>query len=470
MAISRRALLLGGAAVAVAIPAGRQIWWSSQDFTREGFSPDLPEVPPGRRAWMNWTGYQKATPQQIAAPTSSDLVADLIKTSPAPIRPVGSSHSFTALVPADGTIIDVGALAGLTSHDTEAQTARLGAGTRLQQAARLLSEQGLAFPNLPDIDVQTLAGGFSTGTHGTGRNLTAIHDYVRGFELVTASGEILDVSADKNPELFQAGKVSLGSLGVITRYDLKLDKAFALRRQVWLEKIDSLLDRYHALSKKHRNFEILYFPGTGFAAAFAHDLHDGPVKGQEPSGDEDFVAGLRDLRDVFGWWPWLREKVAAGEIAEGPVEDTTDEAWKLLATSRPTKFNEMEYHMALDKGIDTLREVIAMMEARKSAYFPIEARVTAPDDAWLSPFNDGHRMSIAIHAEASEEFDFFFSEFEPLFLRNGGRPHWGKFHSLEAEQLSELYPQFDAFNALRKQLDPTGKFVSRYMAKIWGET
>ena len=469
MAVSRRTVLLGGAAAAAAIPVGSQLWWSSKDFAREGFDPELPKAPAGERAWMNWSGIQKATPKSLLAPADAEELATQMQNISTPIRPVGSGHSFTALCPSEGTMVDVSALSGLVSHDKVRAMATMGAGTRLQQAARLLHEQGLAFANLPDIDVQTLAGGFGTATHGTGRTLSAIHDYVRGFELVTPSGEILEVSGESQPELFQAGKVSLGALGIITRYDLAVEPAFNLHRRVALVKTEDILDQYMALSEKHRNFEALFFPGTGHGATLIHDKYDGPIGGEEPNEDEDFLADLRELRDYFGWWPWLRHKVFESSVDPDTGEDMTDAGWKLLATSRPTKFNEMEYHIPLDKGIETLRKVLEKMESRKDAFFPIEARVTAPDDAWLSPFNDGHRFSIAIHAQANENYGFFFTEFEPIFRAAGGRPHWGKLHSLTANDLSALYPQFGAFNEIRTQLDPDGKMLNPYMSNLLGD-
>ncbi len=469
MALSRRKLLLGGAAVAIAIPVGSQAWWSSKDFVRDGFEPGLPEAPTGERAWMNWSGIQKATPKILAAPTSAGEVVALVQNSPIPIRPAGSGHSFTALCPSEGTMVDIGAFSGIISHDPTTNIATLGAGTKLQQAARLLHEQSLAFANLPDIDVQTLAGGFSTATHGTGRNLTAIHDYARGFELVTPSGDIVQASAEQNADLFQAGKVSLGALGIITRYDLQVEPAFNLHRRVKLVKTEDILDQYMGLSEQHRNFEAVFFPNTGHGATFTHDKYEGPLSGEQPSEDDNFLQDLKQLRDTFGWSSWLRRKIFAASVDPEAGEDTTDAGWKLLATSRPSKFNEMEYHIPLENGLETLRMVIAKMESRSDAFYPIEARVTAPDDAWLSPFNDGHRLSIAIHADSSENFQYFFTEFEPIFRAAGGRPHWGKLHSLGAKELSMLYPKFAAFNQLRRELDPTGKFVNPYLSKIWGE-
>ncbi len=468
MALTRRRLLMGGAAALVAVPVIGQIRWSSKQFMRDGFDPSPISPPEGARVWVNWSGLQKATPQTIEAPANAAEVAALVKDTPSPIRPVGSGHSFTALCPTEGTMVDISALSGLLTHDKAAKTASFGAGTRLQQAARLLDAEGLAFANLPDIDVQTLAGGFATATHGTGRELTAIHDYIRGFEMVTPSGEVLTVNSETNSHLLQAGKVSLGALGIMTKYDLQVEPMFNLHRRVKLAKTPDILDQYLQLSQTHRNFEAMFFPGTGHGATFTHDKHDGPLSGPVPNEDDTFLQDLKQLRDMLGWSPWLRRKLFSLSIDPEAGEDVTDAGWKLLSTSRNDKFNEMEYHIPLENGVETLRQVIAKFDARGDAFFPIEARVTAPDAAWLSPFNDGRCLSIAIHADASESYKYFFQEFEPIFRAAGGRPHWGKLHSLGPKDLSKLYPQFDAFRALRKELDPAGKMLSPYMSQLLG--
>ena len=80
----------------------------------------------------------------------------------------------------------------------------------------------------------------------------------------------------------------------------------------------------------------------------------------------------------------------------------------------------------------------------------------------------GPRASIAIHALASERYDYFFTDFEPMYREAGGRPHWGKLHSLGQSDLAALYPDFERFNALRNELDPKGKFLNPHLAKLFG--
>ncbi|MEL7040447.1 MAG: D-arabinono-1,4-lactone oxidase [Pseudomonadota bacterium] len=472
MGVSRRRLLQAsaGLGLAAAIPVGQHLAWGQKDYVREGYSPDYPDPPAGKDSWMNWSGAQRATPNQLASPQTRGAVAELVRSTEDRIRPRGSGHSFSGLVPSEGVILDVSYLSGLRAYDEATGIATFGAGTTLMQTAASLDQRGRAFPNLPDIVDQTLAGSFSTGTHGTGATLTALHDYIRGFRMVLANGEEISVSRETNSELFAAGKVALGALGIITEYDLQTIPAFNLRRIVTAEPIEQVLDEAEARADAHRNFELFYLPGTGMAAALTHDLHDGETTGVEPSEDDEILAGLKQLRDEFGWWPWLRRRIAQSVLPNGVLEDVSDASLELLATTRPIKFNEMEYHLPREQGIAALRKVIAKMDRRKDAFFPMEVRFIAPDDAWLSPFNDGPRISIAIHAAVDERFDYFFTDFEPIFLAHGGRPHWGKWHSLKRIDFEMLYPDFQRFVAMRRDLDPTGKFLNPHLADLFGES
>lgn len=472
MGVSRRRLLQGGAAlgVAAAIPVGQHVAWGLKDFERDGYSPDYPDAPAGEDSWMNWSGAQRATPKQLASPQSLDEMAAFVRDSSDRIRPRGSGHSFSGLVPSEGVILDVSYFTGLRAYDEATGVATFGAGTTLFQTAAAIDQRGRAFPNLPDIVDQTLAGSFSTATHGTGATLTALHDYIRGFRLVTANGDVLDVNAQSNPDLFAAGKVSLGALGVIAEYDVQTVPAFNLRRLLKAEPIEQVIETAEATANTHRNFEFFYLPGTGIAASLTHDLHDGETTGTVPSEDDDVLAGLKELRDTFGWWPWLRRKIAQSALPSGTLEDVSDASLELLATTRPIKFNEMEYHLPRDQGLAALRKIVAKMDRRKDAFFPMEVRFIAPDNAWLSPFNNGPCISIAIHAAVDERYDYFFTDFEPIFRDHGGRPHWGKWHSLRRADFDQLYPEFKRFADLRRSLDPEGKFLNPHLAELFGES
>jgi FAD-linked oxidoreductase len=462
---TRRKVLLGGVG-ALALGAGGiagRRWYLSRE----------PEAPPaidaqGRVLWSNWAGNAHSYPAKRVAPTSeAELIAAM--GGPKPIRSVGSGHSFTALVPTEGTLLSLDRLSGLVSHDPAKFTATVRAGTKLSALGPALAAIGQEMPNLPDINKQTLAGGLATGTHGTGKGVKALHGEVTAMRLVLPSGEVAECSRDARPELFHAARVGLGAFGVISEVTLQNQPLSRVKKVVTLVDTEQMLRDWPALAERHRNAEFLVLPFTGKSALITHDTTEEPVSPRGPDGDTETLMALKNLRDLFEFTPALRRRAAQAAMADIPPEVAVDEGWKLLSNERPVRFKEMEYHLPIDQQVGALREIIARIERdAPGVFFPIEARIIAADDAWLSPFYQRESGSIAVHAWYREGHDWMFDLAEPVLREAGGRPHWGKLHSLGAAELKTLYPMFAEAQAVRRSVDPAGRMVNPFVQKIFG--
>src|SRR5471030_779303 len=163
-------------------------------FTALGSSPALAELlrAPRLIPWRNWSGGQSCLPAARLAPKNLDELVQVIRQAPGTVRPVGSAHSFSALVPTDGTLVSLSGFNGLLAHDRATLQATFAAGTPMSRMGPALKAVGQALPNMADIDYQTLAGAISTSTHGTGVGFTSYSGCVTGLQLVTAQGEVLD--------------------------------------------------------------------------------------------------------------------------------------------------------------------------------------------------------------------------------------------------------------------------------------
>jgi FAD-linked oxidoreductase len=418
--------------------------------------------------WKNWSEVQQCQARSLATPADEQALCDLLRNAGGTVRCVGAGHSFTPLVPTDDTIVSLERMAGVLSHDKAGMTATLRAGTRLAMISRQLDSQGLALRNLPDIDMQSLAGAISTGTHGTGASLQALHADVTALRLVSPQGELVEWDEARHPEQMAAARVSLGSLGVITQATMRVVPSFNLHRKVWLRPVNELLEQAPELARKHRHFEFYYLPFTGYAAAITHDEYKGgDVLVPQPQ-DEDMLRDLRRLRDWLGKFPDLRRWTAGKLIDPDLSEEAKNRSWKLLSTARPTRFNETECHVPREEGIACVREVIAALEKRNEVFFPMEFRFVKADDAWLSPFYKRDSCSIAVHAAHGEAYDYLLSDIGPIFRKHGGRPHWGKLHNLGAKELAGLYPRWNDFLALRQQMDPKGRMLNQHLRSLFG--
>ena len=100
--------------------------------------------------------------------------------------------------------------------------------------------------------------------------------------------------------------------------------------------------------------------------------------------------------------------------------------------------------------------------------FPVEVRVAAPDDLWLSTAYRRPTAYVAVHQYRGMPFRDWFDAFQSIAGAVGGRPHWGKMHHLDAEVLRERYPRFEDFRRVRADVDPGGLFRNRYLDRVLG--
>ncbi len=113
----------------------------------------------------------------------------------------------------DDLLISLEQMKGITDIDEDRCQSTVRGGTRLSDLGEKLAVFDQALIN-GDIDRQSLAGAIATGTHGTGLELPCLSALVHGFDLLTAQGEILQCNSGKNSEIFYAGHVAMGSLGI----------------------------------------------------------------------------------------------------------------------------------------------------------------------------------------------------------------------------------------------------------------
>lgn len=421
--------------------------------------------------WKNWSGAQSCLPAARLAPASEAELADLLRKATGGVRPVGSGHSFSALVPTDGTVLSLGRLSGMIDHDPARLQSRWWAGTPISQMGAPLQQAGLALPNMADIDYQTLAGAIATSTHGTGPRFGSYSDQVVGLRLLTANGEAIDCDAQRYPHVFDAARCSLGALGVVTQVRLQNRRAFKLHRREWVQRYEEILEDLPRLLREHDHFEMNVLLHSDVAVAMTMDETTDPrVIPKEPGGDVDKVALLqrvhREWRDSPRVYARLINFLVKHAVS---FPEVIDASHKVFANVRDVRFNEMEYELPAEAGPACLREIMAKVRAQHvDSFFPIEYRYVKRDDATLSMFQGRDSCAISFHQFYKMDYHNVFAQIEPIFWKYDGRPHWGKLHSLNARLLAPLYPRWKEFLAVREALDPAGKFLNPHLRSVLG--
>ncbi|MBT7334717.1 MAG: FAD-binding protein [Gammaproteobacteria bacterium] len=426
--------------------------------------------------WINWAKNQGCLPAKRIAPQSEDELCELLKANHSSrMRPVGAGHSFSAIVPTEGTLISTDLLNGIISTDSQANTARVWGGTRLHQLGPALDSYGLGLTNWPDINYQTLAGAISTSTHGSGAALGSLSSMVNELTIATPAGELITCSASTRPELFNAARCGLGALGIITQVNLDTTAAFNLAQTTAVEPLADVLNNIDQEKERNRHFEFLAFPHTSQALV----VRTNPIDAAAPItrfGEEDPTAiyQIREAYQKLGILPLVGEYAYQKVIdfaADGAETLTSGPSYSVLTHDRVVPFREMEYTVPADAGPACLEEILSRIARKKiPVIFPIEYRYTQQDNIWLSMFCEQEGCSISIHQFADEDYREYFAEIEPIFRKYAGRPHWGKLHTLGSQALSELYPHWADFLAVRNSIDPAGRLLNEHLTELFGLT
>lgn len=436
----------------------------------------LVAIDKGGKKWSNWARTVECTVEGILYPKSEKEVLEIIKTAKANnkrIRVVGAGHSFSPLVETSFYIVSLQKMSGLISVNKEAKTALVWAGTVIKDLGELLFEHGLGQLNLGDIDMQSVAGATATGTHGTGINYGSLSTQIIGFRLATAGGELIDCSRTENPDLFDAGRVALGTLGIITQVELQLRDAYKLEYSSNKGDLNETLENLEQLNTENRNFEFYWMPYTNIVQHRCSNETDLPVK----DGKIKKFISQRLMENVFFgavcklgvWFPKSFKRISRLIGSAVGSESKVNYSHRVYATVRNVKFREMEYNIPVEHFKEVLKKVTKLVEERNyRVYFPIECRFVKGDDIWLSPAYGRDSAYLAVHVYHQTPHDPYFEELEQLFMDYDGRPHWGKMHKRSAADLKPSFERWDDFMAIRAKLDPDGLFLNGHLEEVFG--
>lgn len=425
--------------------------------------------------WKNWSGSVAVSPEHYHEPSQLDELIAIVKqcaSKNSPIRIVGAGHSFTPLVATSSNLISLDQLSGIDHIDEEQNLATIWAGTRLKDLGPELFARGYAMENLGDVNEQSVAGAITTGTHGTGIQFGNLSSQVHGVTILTATGDLLEISETTNAAYFEAVRLSLGMLGIIVKVTLKVEKAYQLVGKSYRMSLSDCLHELDSLRKSIRNFEFYWFPYTETVQVKTLNKVEEPLQQtKKPSKFKDVVVenGLFwALSEVSRLIPRTSRTISAISAMGVPVGEATNDSHLIYVTPRLVRFQEMEYCVPADAMGPVIRDIEKLLNKKRfNVHFPIECRYVKSDSIWLSPSYQRDSAYIAIHMYKGMEFTNYFQAIEEIFRAYDGRPHWAKMHNLGYETLATLYPKLPNFLDVREQFDQQGLFLNDYLRGVF---
>jgi FAD/FMN-containing dehydrogenase len=269
---------------------------------------------------------------------------------------------------------------------------------------------------------------------------------MEGARFVDGLGNLIEVSRERNAELLPALQTSIGILGVMTEVTIKVVPAYELHARTDIMKYDEMMERFESDLEEYRHFGLFWMPTDG--SADLYNLKD--------AGVDDCV--VKRYREV---------PLGAPREGLGPHE-RIGPAYQIYPMVYDPNFHEVEYFLPLDQAraiLDEMRRL--MMRWLPLSVYPLEIRVVAADDAWMSPNYQRDNLVVSISGEPGTEYWPYLRACDSLFAEFQGRPHWGKIHFMTADRVARLFPRYDDFVNVRRRLDPKGIFLNHHTRALF---
>jgi hypothetical protein len=350
-------------------------------------------------------------------------------------------------------------------------------------------KEGLSLRNTGVMNRQSIAGALATGTHGTGINYPIMSDSVISLEIVLADGTVKTLS-EADGDLFSAAKVHIGALGVVTKLTLSCIPKYSAWKRNPLDTIDNVIKNLDVLVSQNEHLLAWWVPYQDIVQMLQVNRTD--YKVLQDVSDSTFARVAADMKmrvlgsishfatmvplhlvprvtqyllaPFFNFW-YMAEPFY---LADG---------YRGLLSGHPDCYDEMEYFLPSSTFQAAWKEFRQLIEDKQEILgvnLPVQLRMTSCDNILLSPFyqedcksKPTYFIAVALLCRGSS-LNGYFHQAEEIFLRHGGRSHWGKTHFLGRKQLLDIYgDNFLTFLKLRDQLDPDGLFLNQHLKHLF---
>jgi len=412
----------------------------------------------------NWAGNLTYSTSNLQSPTSVEGTRALIKQYDR-MKVLGTRHCFNNIADSNHHLVSLLSMNKAIALDTHRHTVTVESGIRYGELAVFLEDNGYALHNLASLPHISVAGGCATGTHGSGVNNANLSSEVKAFELITAAGDTVNFSREKNSELFTGAVIHLGGLGVITKMTLAVQPTYQIRQYVYenlpmqqLEHhFEEIMSAGYSVSLftlwRNRNIDEVWIKSR---------VGDGATFGQQ----HEFFGATAATKNVHPIPGMPAENCTPQMGVPGPWHERLPHFKMGFTPSgghelQTEYFVPREYSYAAIKAVEQLRDKI-------SPHLLIsEIRCIAADDLWMSPCY--HQPSTTLHFTWKPDWPAV-SKVLPLIEEQlapfHAKPHWAKLFTISHQRLASLYKRMPDFQELLRHYDPKGKFRNDYLDKI----
>jgi xylitol oxidase len=414
----------------------------------------------------NWAGNYRYSTSRLFEAASVEQVRQFVERHDR-LRVLGSRHCFNGIADSAHQLLSLAGMNHIVALDAASRTVTVESGMRYGQLCPDLDRRGFALHNLASLPHISIAGACATATHGSGVTNGNLATAVSAMELVTARGEILQISRERDAGPFAGMVVHLGALGVVTKVTLDVQPAFTMRQDVYL-------NLPMAQVREHLD-DIM---SAGYSVSLFTDWQKGRINevwikrrvdsGPGQTGEREFYGATAAATNVHPIAELSAENCTEQMGVAGPWYDRLPH-FRMGFTPSSGKELQSEYFVPRRSAVDAILAVERLREQVSPHLMISELRTIDADRLWMSPCYD--RPSLSIHFTWKQDWDavrHVLPTIERELSAFDVRPHWGKLFTVAPAQIRKRYAKYEDFRRLVRQHDPAGKFRNEFLTTVLG--
>ncbi len=451
----------------------------------------------GGVSYPNWFGDFPSKPHVVVKPTTVEEIVEVLRNPdkyPSPIRAVGSNHSTTGCAVADGgTVIKMTAMNRIVEIGIDTVTAQ--AGALYIDVGNELAKRGLQFYGNIELGNLTIGSGVCCGTKDGSLpgHFGQVNAYATSMKLVTPSGELMEISEEKDPELMQAARSSYGLFGIVYEATLKVKPRQVMRVEHYTYSFEEFEKAYPALRK--REDAMTYFASPTLEKITVELTRPA----DKPSGAVSRW-GWKLRNSIWALYSPGLAAICTNYIPITPLRNFLLNAsqwlqlWaltKILHNKNVYAFDQMirygevggagKYTFSLfgfpeEKFATVLREYAKFSHDyyRRTGFrvdvMDVGYRVGKDTNSLLSYTYDGTKITIDPVVSTTKGWREYVAEYNEFCIRNGAQPLFNQSPFLTREQVMKAFgARLEKFAEYRRKFDPTNRLLTPYFAELLGE-
>jgi xylitol oxidase len=409
----------------------------------------------------NWAGNIEYSTDRLYDATSLEQVRVYVKEQDK-LKVLGTRHCFNNIADSKNSFLSLKSMDEMVALDPEGRTVTVDAGMTYGRLCPLIDRKGFALHNLASLPHISISGACTTATHGSGERNGNLATAASALELVTADGEVVQLSRQRDGEGFRGAVVGLGALGVITKVTLDIQPTYMMRQYVY----ENL-----PLSELKNHFDAI--EGSAYSVSLFTDwqkqrmsevwLKSRTEKGREFDAAPEFFGAKRATRNLHPIAELSAENCTEQMGVPGPWYERLPH-FRMGFTPSAGKELQSEYFVPRQHAVEAILAVERLRDQVSPHLLITEIRAIAADDLWMSPCY--HQPCVTVHFTWKPDWPAVrkvLPVIEKELAPYQARPHWGKLFTMSPNELRSLYKKLPEFVALSKKYDPQGKFHNEFL-------